>query len=432
RSQVVPGAMVPFAPGVQTPLSSLGSKMQTIWRGVDVGFGLQDTGTHNVDIEGLSWAPVGGQVAADHFSDFEIRLSHSKHLPDEVLDTFLLPQFPQSGLKKTFANNPLDLGVEPQAVVHPGNLGYSVSPGDVYTASSGTRMIPFPLNRTIPQSEWRTFTWRDTRLLTRAGSRGGGAEVWSFFTLLGLPVPEAIFPVDEVPSIGLPLLMEFRCSPDDEALGLNAFDVSIASNSSARPYFRAFSTGGLNQSGLEDRVEPDLEYEANGGFNPNPQNPGLETPGVDPTFYLGAMDLVIRVSTSYSVWFDVSVGAQPLQGGVFEAALLEPKASEQPLGTSVEIAFRSARAFTDLSSASRADARSLDPYGDHYLTPAGRSALASNPDVVFTDGDASWKTSSEGLAGAEYYQLRVTFLSNPMTGLSPTLSALALAWSEGP
>ena len=37
--------------------------------------------------------------------------------------------------------------------------------------------------------------------------------------------------------IALPLLMEYRCFPDPTALGLNAFDVNLAINTSTRPSF---------------------------------------------------------------------------------------------------------------------------------------------------------------------------------------------------
>ena len=50
--------------------------------------------------------------------------------------------------------------------------------------------------------------------------------------------------------------------PDANALGLNAFDASIAINTSTRPYFRAFSAGGVDQSGVTILVDPDLESEA--------------------------------------------------------------------------------------------------------------------------------------------------------------------------
>src|SRR5205085_495226 len=67
----------------------------------------------------------------------------------------------------------------------------------------------------------------------------------------GVPfgIPGAVQVADVVPSIGLPLLMEFRTYPDDGALGLNLFDVGqVVLN--GRPNVRAFSTGGVATGGV--------------------------------------------------------------------------------------------------------------------------------------------------------------------------------------
>ena len=107
------------------------------------------------------------------------------------------------------------------------------------------------------------------------------------------------FAADDVETIGLPLLMEFKTFPDDQALGLNTFDVSLAVPVGfTRPFFRAFSAGGVDQVLNEINVDPDLETRANGGYNPNSSPSGQTTPGNDVTFYVGSMDLVVRVSES--------------------------------------------------------------------------------------------------------------------------------------
>ena len=80
---------------------------------------------------------------------------------------------------------------------------------------------------------------------------------------------------------------------------------SLAANSSSKPYFRAFSTGGIDTSGNTVLVQPDNEDSANGGFNPfSLPNPGAPTPGRDDAFYFGAVDFVTRVSRSHSVWYE--------------------------------------------------------------------------------------------------------------------------------
>ena len=99
--------------GVVDPLSRYGSKTQFLWRYSDVGFdllfpdtGLLDSTGLNVDVEGLNWAPFGGQVVVDSFPNFEIRLSHGAWLPDELPNIVLQPVFPLSGVVQIFENQP--------------------------------------------------------------------------------------------------------------------------------------------------------------------------------------------------------------------------------------------------------------------------------------------------------------------------------------
>ena len=149
--------MIPFPQGVQTPLSPLGSKLQTVWRYCDLGFNITDETVYNLDVEGISWAPAGGNVVADFYTDFEMRLSHSNRLPDEIVDNFLLPDWPNSGLRgagqqysANIANNfgALDENINlAQRVMHPRSLGYTVSPVNLFLSSSGIFMLPFPLNQ---------------------------------------------------------------------------------------------------------------------------------------------------------------------------------------------------------------------------------------------------------------------------------------------
>jgi len=433
RTQRIPSLHTPFPPGVQTPLSNLGSKMQTVWRYADVGFTLTDASNFDVDVEGLNWSPIGGFVIADNYNEFEIRLSHSAFLPDEYINTMsLFPQFPNSGLKRTFSTNLLDPARDPQRVVHPRFKGYIVAPGDLFAASTGTLMMPFPLNRDVPISDYVFYTWRDTAIPTRGGVGSGGVELWNNCLVLGIGSCE-VQSAGRVQTIGLPLLMEFRCYPDDEALGLNAFDISLAANSSARPDFRAFSTGGVDTTGTPQSVDPDLEIEANGGYNPASSPPGATTWGLDNTFYIGAMDLVTRISRSYSLWFEAT-GLGGSGNQVYNPAVVEPRPESQPNGTQVLIAYRGASAI-ELSDAQREDftgpsynASELDGYGDWYENPVTDRNL---PNTIITFvGDAEWKSDVSRIDGAQYYQMRLTFLSNPETAVSPEISAVGLTWFD--
>ena len=243
----------------------------------------------------------------------------------------------------------------------------------------------------------------------------------------------------ELQSVALPLLIEFRCYPDDAAQGINVFDTSFAISTSDRPYFRAFSVDGINQQAQRVLVDPDLQSQANGGFNPaSVPNSGAPTSGLDNQIYLGAADLVTRVSRSYSVWYQaVDADGQPVFGVHYSPQVLEPAPFEQPLGAEVQVAFRGATQINDESVAGaevRGNALSLDAYGDHYGLdengPVTHDSGNANLPISFLNGDDSWHEDISEIDGAAYYQLRLTFIANPTTRLRPEVSALAVAWQE--
>ena len=413
RTQAVPGRMPPLPGGVNTPLSPFGSRLHALWRYCDVGMGLLDESFTNVDVEGLSWSPVGGAVVADHYDRFEISLAHADFLPDEVVDpTSLLPVYPNSGLVTVFAENQLDAATDPLRVVHPRQLGYTVNPADRFVATTGTTMLPWPLNRNLPPDQFAYYTWRDTAIQARGAPNGVGAELAIVVDTAGSGTAGDPYAPGQVPTIGLPLLMEFKCFPDGAALGLNALDANIAINSSSRPNFRAFSTGGINSSGVPIFRDPDLQTTAQGGFNPSSNPPGLPTLPVDNVFHIGQMDLVVRVSRVHSVWIDTR-----LSNASFAPPIVEPSPQDQPPGTHVELAFRGA---TTAIALVQRDASSLDAYGDSSVPGA----------VAYWNGDPTWKSSLPQLNGARWVQVRATFVSNAATGLEPRMTALGLAFAE--
>tara|TARA_R110002096_G_scaffold151998_3_gene314834 strand:+ start:2365 stop:5691 length:3327 start_codon:yes stop_codon:yes gene_type:complete len=480
RTRSVPGLMNPFALGVQTPLSGLGSICQTVWRYIDFGMSLENPATHDLDIEGMYWSPNGTPIF-DTFDEFSIRLSHARYSPDEARDAFLLPAYPQSGLFQFFGNNVLSGAEDPPRIVHPQQLGYTVNPGEMVFSGvppENTRLMPWPLNRTVPDSEKIYYTWRDTSIRTRAGYSGSGIPADQYFVANNLNQPtNDYFPPGQVQSVGLPLLMEFRCYPDDGASGINAFRVSLATLNSSRPYFRAFATGGTNTVGGTVVVDPDTQVSAAGGFNPlSLPAPGQSTYGRDNTVYTGALDLVVRVSRAVSVWFPVT---DPTTGELFDSPsfaspILEPRPESQPAGTELTLDFRGAASIaipdpyptgpfnawpdldlhtcptfleSEIGSDGRllvhpalTDARSLDTYGDHYndesCTFAGNAAANhgtsfDNLGIQFQPGNGDqWYDDVALIDGARYYQVRINFLANEISGQVPVLSALALGWSE--
>jgi len=479
RTQPMVSAMTTNPAGNQAPMSNYGAKVQTVWRHEDMNLPLFDETTYNIDVEGLNWAPLGGQAVVDSFDLFEIRLSHSAHYPDEILTPPpQTPIFPDSGVKQLYEKNFLNPATDPQKVVHRRSLGYTINPGSVFLSSSNTKMIPFPLNQTVDPSEYEFWTWRDTTVLDRSAENGNQIPSLQWLNVMGLTLPLVVdcngvcpgqsgyvttfvpwYSPGEVQTVALPLLLEFRCWADNGAIANNRFDTSFAITVSTQPYFRAFSAGGENTLGESVYVDPDLETIANGGFNPNSiPNPGEKTFGLDNEFYLGSADFVIRVSRSISVWTPVvnGTGGFFLNPRFFEP-VFEPIATEQPQGTSISAAFRGATDVgdpppvddpNDLYADIRANARRLDLYGDHYpafaanpcppfsdLTHHDRFDRCSgnnqvNLPVAFLNNDSKWYTDPSAIDGAAYYQVRLTFTSNAQTGLTPELGSFAMTWSK--
>ncbi len=411
RTQPVPSVMTPYQAGVQTPLSPLGSKLHGVWRYADVGFSLLDESNTNVDVEGLAWAPAGGAVLADVYDEFSIQLGHSTKLPDEYLDAQSgLPAWPQSGLDQTYANNYADA----PELVHDRSRGYVVNPSDMFVASSGTMMMPYPMNRGVAAEERKYFTWRDTALLATGGANGNGAPFDQEQLVMGLS-GQKDYTAGQVASIGLPLLTEFRCYPSSNALGLNAFDISLAVNSSARPNFRAFSSGGFNWAGVPIMKNPDTENVATGGFNP--MN-GQATPGLDNSFHIGAMDLVTRISRVHTIWFDTGAATASFSPAVVLADL--------PEGTSVSLDYRGASyiqgGIPGTPGYIGSDAGGIDMYGDP------RSPANGLPQYL--NGISSWTQDISQLSGARYLQVRITFEGDPVSGSVAELTGLGLAWTD--
>lgn len=416
----VPSVMTPFLPGVQTPLSPLGSKLQALWRYCDLGFSATDETNLNIDIEGMAWAPVGGQIVTDAYDEFSIRLGHSAWLPDESLNPLSgFPNYPNSGLVKTYNNNYLAPGVD-EKIVHPRDRGYVVNPADLFTAQSGKLMLPWPLNKGIPIEQFNYYTWRDTRILGRAGFATSGVPLAHETAVTGSGTVASVYTTGMVRTLGLPLLMEFRCYPDTTALGLNAFEIALAANSSARPNFRAFSTGGHDTNNTQQIKDPDLETEATGGFNPNSTPPGGTTPGTDNSFYRGQLDLLTRVSLVHSIWLDTGFDMPK-----FAPVVVEPSASLLPAGTQVVLAYREARQISGQDMSDTPDdistnAQKLDWYGDP------EKGEVSSPVFLLDD---TWRDNLSVQMGGRYFQFRITFLSNPVSNKSPELSALGFAFS---
>ncbi len=415
RLNQIPSLMLPFGLGVQTPLSPLGSKLQAVWRYVDLGWRVADENRHNVDVTGLSWSPVGGAIVADFYPEFEIRLAHSRQLPDETPLQSQAPRYPSSGLASgpfPYSDNILADPRGPQTVVHPRSLGYRLSPVDLFLNSHGTPVVPFPLNR--GPGPLVTYTWRDTAVLAQGGAGGPGIpmdiEVGApFFIETGVG---SLAQPGHVPSIGLPLLWEIRCYPSNSGIGLNALDILLPVPGFPLPNFRAFSTGGIDSTGTPVVKNPDLELAPTGGLNPNSQPPGQPTArSADNSFYIGQVDVVVRVSRAHTIWIDTGMLAPR-----YVAPVMEPKT--QPEGTRILLEYRGADSFSGDAGMAPFDARELDWYGDF------------RPGTPQFQGDGTWTEDIHAVDGARFFQVRLSFFNNIENRLSPELDSLGLAFTE--
>ncbi len=416
---------------IQTPLSNWGSRLMRVWRYCDVGgMGLRDEATHNVDLEGLWWQPFGGALQVDSFSQFQIGVAHSRFLPDESVNLGL-PQHPESGLVQTYNDNLLDPVSDPLTIVAPKARGYSVNPSDVSLSTSGAAIAPFPINRGVAPSEFVYWTWRDTAKTAVGAPNGVGADPARLTSIIASAAEKGFYPVDRVPTIGLPLLTDIRTYPDSQASGQNAFRIAIALNSSARPFFRVFTTGGVPPgASVGTPVHPDALTQAEGSISPSS---GALLPWGDNTVYYGQADFVVRISRMHTTWFDTFDSATR-----FVDALVEPGAEQLPSGTQIVVAYRGASSFAPAPPPGQTpqhDARNFDAYGNLYTAaqlnfvfPGGGGGFATAPLFHPAPDVDRWSSSAAQLDGARFIQARVSFLSNPTTGLSPELSALGLAY----
>ncbi len=415
---------------IQTPLSNWGSRMMCVWRYCDVGgMGLRDETTHNIDVEGLWWQPFGGALQVDNFAQFQIGVAHSRFLPDENVNLGL-PQFPDSGLVRVYNENLLDADSDPLTVIAPKARGYSLNPSDVSVSASGDRIAPYPINRDVAPDQYLYWTWRDTAKTVVGGPNGVGADPARVASILTASAERGFYPVDRVPTIGLPLLTEFRTYPDSLASGQNGFRIAIALNSAAQPFFRVFTTGGVDpQSGIAIPRDPDTLTQAEGGINPTT---GAALPWGDNTVYYGQADFVVRISRMHTIWLDTFASSTR-----FVDALVEPGPEQLPSGTQLIVAYRGANGFTPtppLGQSPQHDARNLDAYGNLYTTEQlafvfpGGGATGIAPLFHPVAGSDRWSASAADLDGARFIQARVTFVSNASTGLSPELGALGFAY----
>jgi hypothetical protein len=386
------------------PFPAYGSRVMNLWRYHDLGLDLMDDATHNVDVEGLHWTPQGGVALFDFLPRFGIAFAHSRFLPDEALDANGVALYPASGLVPEYHSNLLDPVEDPLTSVHDDFLGYAINPLEGFDSVGGIKMVPFPLNRNIPLSEYKYWTWRDTSVLAVGGPNGQGVDTAQLIAVTGEGTKGA-YGAGAVPTIGLPLLVELRAYPNSSIQGFNLARVLVPSPD-VNPRFRAVSSGFVPPTGPTQIVNPDQLTTAIGSQN----TLGSPTPPTDLAVYEGQVDFVVRVSRAHTIWMDAGAASS---FGPAEAV------QTVPAGTSIQVEFRGATGVVDPNNG-LADATLYDPYGDYR-----------NGGVVqFTNSDPTWKQAPSQLNGSRYIQARITFSANAEAGVTPRISALGVAFSR--
>jgi len=417
------GQRLKFTQGIMTPLTPAGAVLQTLYGYHHLGFGLSNLNEYNLDVEGLNWSPFDGVIFDDTFDRYSVALAHSNRYPDDFIDPNSgYPSYPNSGLKRLSSNkfdeNIYGFGQDPvvyadldEQIVF--DSSYSISSINKFQTPGGVFMYPWPNFQS-------TYTWRDTSFpKPNGGSLQGGNpnDGW------GVP-PRVVADQSPVysrgfyPSIALPLLMRFRCYPRGQEFGFNGFQVQIMVGSSNTPAFRVFSAGGRDGGGVWHLVVPDQPSEGtnpSGGYN---TSTGATTKVFGPELYWGQVDFVTKISRVYTHWFDF--------GGTLasmSALTLEPTPSQANPGTSVLVDFR-ASSNVDLGTCAQ-DPNPLgnasfnfDAYGDY-----DGCGTVSTPSDWFSD------PADLVAEGRRFFQLRMTFISNPDLGLPAEMDAFGFAYT---
>ncbi len=420
------GQRISFTAGIMNPLVPAGAVLHTLYGYHHLGFGLSNNQEYNLDVEGMSWSPFQGIVFDTTFDRYSIALAHSGRLPDDWIDPGSgYPAYFNSGLKRTSANlfdeNIYGFGEDPVAHADLDEVivfdvpQYSISQANVYSASGGVAMYPWP-----EFSE--TFTYRDTALPVPDGNTlaGGNNATGTNVDNRGWGCPPRVvnedltYPKSLIPTIGLPLLMRYRCYVVGAEFGYNGSQVQIMVGSSALPAFRVFSWGGLSGS-TWDFVVPDLD---GAGTSPTPRG---SIKAFGPEIHWGQVDFVTKVSRVYTHWFNAG-------GAVdwFSTLTLEPTPQQSNPGTSVEVQFRTTPSInvagcvnetSPLEDASNA----FDAYGE-YDEEIGCATV-----TVPTD----WTSDPSSLTSLQYpyFQLRFTFIANTQLNLEAEMDAFGFAYT---
>lgn len=345
--------------GIQNPLNPYGSRLQTVWREIDLSLSRTDPFEFNLDVEQMYWAPYTGTLLTfDEFDRASLFLGHSEYRPAPCSgDVQGLPLLPDSGLQfefdKNFVWNPAPIGggaqIESQPAPHPAYVDaqLTIDPASViYEVNGVNRFLA------LPEFQQPYFIFRDETVIEQGGNTGVGRDngtaqspepyilspfagglgrrwienenpnavgVWrnnSFWN--DLPNAQiGSFTQDNftgglVGAVALPLIADFHTYCDSSelphgngyvALGTNGWQVAVTMQSSARPNFRVYSGGRGGESSICVSPGTGAWNVAAGGYQLNGQ-PTLYRG--DNTFYWIMLDLLKRQTVVTNGFVDLN------------------------------------------------------------------------------------------------------------------------------
>lgn len=350
-------AGVRFGQPIQNPLNPYGSRLQTVWREIDMSLSRIDPFDFNLDVEQMYWAPfTNGVITYDEFDRVSLFLGHSEWRPEPCVGAFsALPELPDSGLKVDFADNyahnkAIGTGAKTDnPAPHPAYVDQRlvIDAALAFTEPNGiNRFLP------LPEFEKPYFVWRDETVPLQGANSGRGSDVVNannnmrpyivspFLGGVGRYVtgtatalqfnlgrwynvqnyqPGSTSRLDTftgglVGTIALPLLADFWTYCDDPdlpegngfiATGFNGWQIALSVQSSPQPNFRAYS-GGFAGSGTRNPIcvsPSDAAWtRAAGGYTPAGSRTGVP---VDNSVYWVMADFLKRQTVVTSGFVDV-------------------------------------------------------------------------------------------------------------------------------
>jgi hypothetical protein len=174
----------PFGQGIQNPLNPYGSRLQTVWREIDLSLSRVDPFDFNLDVEQMYWAPfASGTITFDEFDQLGLFLGHSERRPLPCVGNFsALPTFEGSGLRtdffdKNYLRNLVANGSSEQVESSPAPfVAYPPSPMRIDSAL--TVLEPNGVNRFLPLPRFQKpyFVYRDETVIEQGCVSGLGSD----------------------------------------------------------------------------------------------------------------------------------------------------------------------------------------------------------------------------------------------------------------